>query len=311
MSILDNTPLYLDYVPTMLAASHTYFSDDLPLAIITPQQTQNKQRSVDDLTEIPHYHDFTEVAIVAAGQADHWIDHTCFPVKTGDVFAFAGKQQHYFSNCNKLQLVNIMFDPQRLPLPHDYLNRLSGYHAFFTLEPQYRIQHQFRSRLRLEPRAVSKLLAICNTIAAELATDDPGKAAYAVAELTRALVFLARHYGQHPSGEGTALLRLGDVISLLESRYAEEWRLDELATRAGLARSRFLEVFHAATGHSPIDYLLRIRLAKAMDLLRHSHEPITAIAFAVGFNDSNYFTRQFRKCIGSSPRQYRQQETGR
>jgi AraC family L-rhamnose operon transcriptional activator RhaR/AraC family L-rhamnose operon regulatory protein RhaS len=46
---------------------------------------------------------------------------------------------------------------------------------------------------------------------------------------------------------------------------------------------------------------------RAADMLRRGAESITDIAFTVGFSDSNYFTRQFRKLVGVSPRTYRQQ----
>jgi AraC-like DNA-binding protein len=47
------------------------------------------------------------------------------------------------------------------------------------------------------------------------------------------------------------------------------------------------------------------RINRACSLLRHTDKQITEIAFEVGFNDSNYFTRQFRKTTGLAPRDYR------
>ena len=47
----------------------------------------------------------------------------------------------------------------------------------------------------------------------------------------------------------------------------------------------------------------------AMHMLQKSDCTITEVAFVVGFNDSNYFTRQFRTITGSSPRQFRKQNS--
>ena len=72
-----------------------------------------------------------------------------------------------------------------------------------------------------------------------------------------------------------------------------------------MAPSTLLPVFKKVTGYSPIDYLLHVRLAKAGELLLKTSIPVSEIASDCGFNDSNYFSRQFRKTYGLSPRDYR------
>ena len=61
-----------------------------------------------------------------------------------------------------------------------------------------------------------------------------------------------------------------------------------------------------ATASTPHDYLGKLRLAHAMRALRASDENITGIAFASGFNDSNYFSHAFTKLTGVSPNRYRE-----
>lgn len=62
---------------------------------------------------------------------------------------------------------------------------------------------------------------------------------------------------------------------------------------------------------SPIQYLNRYRIEVASSLLLRSHGRIEEVAHEVGFSDSNYFSRVFKKVIGFSPREYRQQEVRR
>jgi transcriptional regulator GlxA family with amidase domain len=62
--------------------------------------------------------------------------------------------------------------------------------------------------------------------------------------------------------------------------------------------------FIEATGLSPIDYLIRIRVLRGADMLREGAGSVSEVAFAVGFNDSNYFSRQFRKIMGETPSRY-------
>ena len=102
-----------------------------------------------------------------------------------------------------------------------------------------------------------------------------------------------------------SLCRLGELISLLENRYTENWSIRKISKIASMAPSTLLPVFKKVTGYSPIDYLLQVRLSKAADLLQKTEDPISEIAQKCGFRDSNYFSRQFKKRYNISPRDYR------
>lgn len=56
---------------------------------------------------------------------------------------------------------------------------------------------------------------------------------------------------------------------------------------------------------SPIGYLLKLRLHKAAAMLSISDLSIAAVAFRCGFEDSNYFSRQFRREFDQSPSRFR------
>jgi AraC family L-rhamnose operon transcriptional activator RhaR/AraC family L-rhamnose operon regulatory protein RhaS len=64
----------------------------------------------------------------------------------------------------------------------------------------------------------------------------------------------------------------------------------------------------SATGETPLAHLRNLRLMRAAEALRDQDNPVTEIAFTSGFNDSNYFSRQFRSFFGMSPRQYRREK---
>jgi len=106
--------------------------------------------------------------------------------------------------------------------------------------------------------------------------------------------------------EAHALLRVGHVIGALENDFQKDWKLENLLSIAHMSRSNLMRVFRKATGQTPIEYLIRLRIQRAMALLRNSTLSVTEIAFEVGFKDSNYFTRQFRRVLGQSPRSFRQ-----
>jgi AraC family L-rhamnose operon transcriptional activator RhaR/AraC family L-rhamnose operon regulatory protein RhaS len=118
---------------------------------------------------------------------------------------------------------------------------------------------------------------------------------------------LSRCYGRSRNPDSGNLLRIAESITHLETHTDKPMHLDQLANIAGMSRRSFLRAFHAATGVTPIAYWIQLRINRAAALLRSGTEPVTEVAFRVGFTDSNYFTRQFRKLTGVSPRRYRQQ----
>jgi AraC family L-rhamnose operon transcriptional activator RhaR/AraC family L-rhamnose operon regulatory protein RhaS len=93
----------------------------------------------------------------------------------------------------------------------------------------------------------------------------------------------------------------------LESNHDKPINLDDLAGIAQTSRRSFLRLFKAATGTSPIAHLIELRVQRAASLLRRTNSGITDIAFRVGFEDSNYFARQFRRIMKVSPSEYRVQ----
>src|SRR5262249_22696843 len=117
--------------------------------------------------------------------------------------------------------------------------------------------------------------------------------------------WLSRCYGRGRNPDTQALLRIAQTISHLEAHFAEPARLDDLAGIAHMSKRGFVRTFRAATGQSPIAYLIQIRVNGAASLLRSSHLSITEIAYRTGFRDSNYFSRQFRQVMGVTPRAYR------
>ena len=80
---------------------------------------------------------------------------------------------------------------------------------------------------------------------------------------------------------------------------------------SGLNERTFLRRFKKATGESPLDYLQKMRLEKAKQMLTASEISLDEITKAVGYADTSSFRRLFRQVIGISPTAYRQRFTGK
>jgi AraC-like DNA-binding protein len=108
----------------------------------------------------------------------------------------------------------------------------------------------------------------------------------------------------------TADERTAAVREDILSDSARPYRLDELATTAGLSVPHFSLLFRRQTGYSPIEFIIRERIRKACRLLDSSQTSVAEIAAEIGFNDPYYFSRCFHRIMGASPRDYRRSVKG-
>lgn len=258
-----------------------------------------------------HKHEFSEIVIVTGGKGLHVVGRESWPLAAGDVFVIGGPQTHEYRDLEKLSLINILFQGDKLRIEPADLVQLPGYHALFGLEPQWRRRHQFKNRLHLPPRSLGRLLGLVDQLEEELRSRKPGLAFMATALFMQIMGYLSRCHDQRDSRTADArnLPRIAEAISHLESNPAQTVSLAALASLARMSKRTFIRAFREATGVTPIAYGIQVRVNRAAGLLRSGDEPITEIAFRTGFTDSNYFTRQFRKLVGLSPRQYRRQHS--
>lgn len=293
----------------IIASGANYFKiDGFPILVgrcVTNRKADDPPPHPHDLTEIEHSHDFAELSIVIQGSGIQCLEGVDLPITAGDVFLLQGQQRHYFHSRQDLIMLNVMYDPEQLEFPESELRKIPGYCAMFLLEPSFRKQHRFTSRLHLERFHLAQVQAICEEMSFESNSNIPGRQVVLRAKLLELIVFLSRAYLSGESTEAHALLRVGEIIGNLESNFKRNWKLDELAKLGHMSKSNLLIIFRKATGQTPIDYLMRLRIQRAMEMLKTGGRTVTEIAFAVGFNDSNYFTRQFKKVSGLTPLQFR------
>ena len=82
-------------------------------------------------------------------------------------------------------------------------------------------------------------------------------------------------------------------------------KIDDMVKHIGLGRSRMFAMFKSATGMTPNDYLLRLRIKKAEELLITADLSLTSIAFECGFSSSQYFSKVFRQYAGRTASEFR------
>ncbi|MCQ2378503.1 MAG: helix-turn-helix domain-containing protein [Victivallaceae bacterium] len=290
---------------TVIANRRDFFPENsCPVALRAIHGDAVKQHA-GDLTDVRHTHDFAELIIITRGGGEHWINGDVYPVSAGDVFLIQGRTEHYFTRRHDLEMYNIMFDERYLREHLENLRTLPGFNAFFLFEPTYRRRHKFKSRLHLEKEPLFPLESLLRQTEDEKKRDLPGSDLLLLSRLLEIFVVISREYSRNRNPMARSLVRLGNLISRLENEYAKDWSIGRISAITAMAPSTLLPIFKTVTGHSPIDYLLNVRLCKAAGMLTDSSDNVSAIAEKCGFRDSNYFSRQFRKKYLCSPREYR------
>lgn len=253
-----------------------------------------------------HAHDYLEIVIIYGGSADHHVNDQTYNVRTGDVFVIHGETQHGFSaTTTDFHVCNVYYPHDSTWVPHDRLSTLPGYQALFVLEPIRRQGQDFPSRLRLDPLALHDLMALAQRLRDELVRQVQGYVYMAQGYLLQLIVTLSRLYAGLLDEQAIGLLCLSDAIIYMEEHFSEPLKIGELAVRAAMSERHFCRLFRQTFQMAPSKRLLELRIRHACRLLLDRQMNVTEVAYACGFRDSNYFTRQFQQLVGCTPRAYR------
>ncbi|RCX22490.1 helix-turn-helix protein [Fontibacillus phaseoli] len=115
-----------------------------------------------------------------------------------------------------------------------------------------------------------------------------------------------------PAGETGVQRIVKQMIHYMSSQYAHPMSIEQMCSSLGYNRAYLSRIFKKETGHTPVTYLLKLRIDKSRQLLRERPElSIEQIAASVGLADALYFSRQFRRFHGESPSEYRKNASGR
>jgi len=114
--------------------------------------------------------------------------------------------------------------------------------------------------------------------------------------------------GKAPSATTAQSERALAAARHIENHAAEPLSLDDVAAVVGLGSFHLMRTFRHSMGITPHQYLIRMRLLRAVELLRDSALPVTSVAYEAGWADLSNFIRTFRREVGCSPRDFRRSD---
>lgn len=190
-------------------------------------------------------------------------------------------------------------------------------HLAILLDPSLvlRAAAEFSAPLRAEVVETAApndpvIMSVGLGLMAELESEKESGRMYAESLANVLALHLLRHYTAATHGRqrfvgGLSGKKLRLILDFIDNNYGGDLGLSELAAVAGMSTFHFAREFKRATGATPHQYLIKLRIERAKELLSHSEMSLVDVGFRAGFSHQSHFTRLFRKLTGTTPQSYR------
>ncbi|MBQ9337263.1 MAG: helix-turn-helix domain-containing protein [Lentisphaeria bacterium] len=278
-----------------LSSGNFFEQPDLPVRV---QLCRNRR-------VVWHRHkDFYELVIICNGSARNLNQAGAETVHAGNVFLMPDQTTHRYSDLKDFRYYDIIFDPSLLkdPIPAVHLESLAGYPTLFDF--QFTGENRHSRLLTVNRGVLAKLVMMATELHAELTRRQNGWREVAYFLFMQILVTLLRDGFSEEFPAGQNVFPIGRAIRLMEQDCTRNYTIRSLAEEVDMSPSCFRHNFTRIMGMPPREYLLSLRIRKAVMLLG-GPASISQVAVLSGFPDSNYFSRIIRSRFGCSPSEIR------
>ncbi|MBQ7840425.1 MAG: AraC family transcriptional regulator [Lachnospiraceae bacterium] len=259
-----------------------------------------------------HHHLNFEIMRVNGGSGIYTTSSAKHPISAGDVFVFSSNEFHCITDVGKdgLQITNLHFDPVYL--------RSTPYHtndSFSLRSLNFCFGHNPSFLSRIPAGNSMNLTGLLSNIEQELTNQKQEFALSVNSYLNLLLILLIRDFGYAEGNTGIShdqLQCIQQVLSYIDSHFAEKISLQELSLLAGLSPNYFCTLFKQVSGMTLWNYINAKRIEKAARLIIADgvHENMIDIAAECGYNNTANFNKVFKKVTGMTPREYRNSGQG-
>lgn len=250
-----------------------------------------------------HWHEQIQFFYFTQGSAVVRCNSKKFEVDANDLVIVNSKELHYIENNGG----NLILYVIKIDLSFLYSNKIDTIQAQF-LTPLSQNLILFKNIVKND----ETILRCVERIIDEYFKKEMGFELAIKGQVYDLMVLLLRNYVEKIYEEDEfqtqreILQRFREVIDYMEHNFTEKIDLNRLSSIAGVSVGHFSRLFKQITNMSAIDYINNLRVNKAVDLIKNSDQNMTEIAMNCGFNDSNYFSRIFKRHKKISPMQMRQ-----
>ncbi len=247
-----------------------------------------------------HSHSNIEIAYILSGTGRYLVDGVNYDVKQGDLLICNPGVMHQSIVTNPsdqtLEFVVGLTDIHFLNMPENTIELPGGVHLL-SLNSEYK-------------REISRC---CYEIMEENVSTQPGRYYLIQAQMMKILILIFRTIVGTNTHESVSMAFesyskgyvVKKIVQYLNENYSQHISLDQIAHNMYLSPVYISKIFKEKTGDSPINYLIKIRLNKAREMLKEDKGSIKTIASLVGYDDVYHFSKLFKKHYGISPLNFR------
>lgn len=256
-----------------------------------------KSKLVDDGAY--HSHDYTELTVILSGKGKYYVEGKWYNIQAGDLIM-----------CNPGVMHQSLEANEKEPIV-EFVTGFTDFH--FRGMPENSILLKDGSYvLRMSSENRQEVMKHCYDMVAEYKGASLGKYFMLKAQLMQIMLIILRDMQPVPEKQKSMRFEsynrnyvVKKIIQYLNENYACKISLDQIAQNLYLSPVYISKLFKEETGESPINYLIKIRLDKAKELLeQEEHGSIKSVATLVGYEDVYHFSKLFKKYYGISPLNY-------
>ncbi len=252
-----------------------------------------------------HNHDFHEIVIVYSGEGVHVTANSSEKISAGDIIVLKPGQIHGYNEVNNLILMNVLIRSSFFTNYGIALSSIPGYTDLFQQNTVKKPDLQKITRFKLNKMQEFEIRALLESTQSEITNQNLAWSSLTATYVIQLFILLLRIYNDPSYPDSASKNNAGMLIKYVKKNYKQNFTMQDLMSFSAMSESTVLRTFKRITGYPPFVYQMRLRIFTAINEITSSNKNITGIAYDVGFNDSNYFSRMFRKFTGFSPSEYK------
>lgn len=250
-----------------------------------------------------HWHSYFEITCVQSGTGHYFVNGKEYTMDEGDIIIFNNVEPHGWKlKGDDMHLLVMVFSPEFVA------EKLSVFDSEY-LKPFVERGSNFRNRIGREEAVSHEIRKGIREIYTEWEEKKEGYPLMIKANILRILTILIRAYqddsksGEMLKEKKNAMKRLEQAFVYIDDHYSEKLTLDEVAAAAFMSSTYFSSYFRKVTNISFSEYVTRLRISHARELLRDREKSVTEIALECGFHNISNFYRMYKKYVGKAPRE--------
>jgi AraC-like DNA-binding protein len=246
-----------------------------------------------------HVHDCLEIGVLLRDELEYKFGDRTYQGRSGDVFLCRPFEPHWsFAMPGKtFKAILILFHAPALRHLPDGSRLLFPFYAKHDLPPLIPAQTSYAKNIKLAAERAAE--------AQEKQTDSWMTRQYMyLIEILMEIEQFAADY--RSSGQaGIPIPTIADSVGFLLEHYREALNTETLIQHSGMGKTTFFKEFRTLTGQTPNEFVNLLRVQNAMELLRTTDHAMIEVAESSGFQALSTFNKQFKRQVGTFPREYR------